>query len=81
MQPSGLQSLTPGLAEYCESERPEYQFAANWPQTFQIASFGSWGVLGAGLGECLPMLTKKDSRRLLEAKKTWENKELGKLFV
>ena len=51
VQPSGLQALTPGLAEYCESERPEYQFAANWPQTFQISSFGSWGVLNWDVGE------------------------------
>ena len=49
-QPTGLQGLEPLLAEYCQSERKPYHFSAEVPQFFDIASFGSWGVLNWDIG-------------------------------
>ncbi len=47
---TSLQGLTPGLADYCKSDRKPYHFSANWPQLWDILSVGSWGVLNWDVG-------------------------------
>ena len=50
VQPTGLQGLAPGLADYCQEERKPYHFGANWNQLFDIQSTGAWGVLNWDIG-------------------------------
>jgi iron complex outermembrane receptor protein len=47
---TALQGLSPGLADYCKSDRRPYHFSANWPQSWDIESVGTWGILNWDVG-------------------------------
>ncbi|MDG2304528.1 MAG: TonB-dependent receptor [Candidatus Binatia bacterium] len=47
---TGLQDLTPGLADYCKEKTDPYHFSANWPQLYDVLSVGSWGIMNWDVG-------------------------------